>query len=77
MKLEKREITLNETDSLKDMYILEKALCREYGQGEKFAERKETEREFARLQKEAEEDMSLMQERMEKSEKSGGVFSRN
>ena len=30
MKLEKREITLNETDSLKDIYYMEKTLLREY-----------------------------------------------
>ena len=30
MKLEKREITLNESDSLKDLLFFEKALLNEY-----------------------------------------------
>ena len=41
MKLEKREITLNERDSLLDMYFWERSIETEYKQGAKLAERKE------------------------------------
>ena len=45
MKLEKREITLNEFDSLKDVFYGEKSLLLEYARVICKAERKET-REF-------------------------------
>ncbi len=38
MKFEKREITLNETDSLSDMYHFEKALFKAYEEGKNKAE---------------------------------------
>lgn len=75
MKLEKREITLNETDSLKDMFFWEKFLTDEYKEGAKRAERKETESELMRLCEEAKADMEFMQERLQRSEKSS-VFSK-
>ena len=46
MKLEKREITLNERDSLLDMYFCAQALQTEYDKGAKLSERKETEKEI-------------------------------
>ncbi len=49
MKLKKREITLNEADSLKDVFFTEKALCAAYGEGDGFAFRKETANELAAL----------------------------
>ena len=63
MKLEKREITLNEKDSVTDMLYLEKNLLFAYKEGLKSAERKqmegfcrekitETQEELTRLQKE-------------------------
>ena len=42
MKLEKREITLNEKDSLSDIAYMEKALLFEYVEGIARAGRKET-----------------------------------
>jgi len=42
MKIEKREITLNERDTLKDMLFFEKGLLREYASAIEKAERKET-----------------------------------
>ncbi len=42
MKLKKREITLNEADSLKDVFFTENALTRAYEEGDGFAFRKET-----------------------------------
>ncbi len=49
MKLKKREITLNEADSLKDVFYTEKALCEAYGEGGAFAFRKETANELSTL----------------------------
>ena len=62
MKLEKREITLNEADSIKDMYFYEKSLQFRYAQALKFAERKETEGEISRLLRETEKDAALCEE---------------
>ncbi len=42
MKLEKREITLNEIDSVKDVLIMEKTLLREYAFALEQAERRES-----------------------------------
>jgi hypothetical protein len=56
MKLEKREITLNEADSLKDMYYLEKILMQTYEKGRGNIIRKEVCNELEDLIKWAEED---------------------
>jgi hypothetical protein len=71
MKLEKREITLNEYDSLKDAYYLEKTLLREYAEGREVTERKETEGELSRLMREVGEDMEKTYQLMKKSEGKG------
>ena len=55
MKLEKREITLNEADSLKDIYYIEKALLTAYAEGGIFAVRKEVENELELLMAQTEE----------------------
>ncbi len=60
MKLEKREITLNEKDSLKDIYYLETLLLSEYGDKQD-GFRKETENVFERLKKETEEELDLIE----------------
>ncbi len=49
MKLKKREITLNEADSLKDVFFTEKALVAAYGEVDGFAFRKETANELSAL----------------------------
>lgn len=49
MKLEKREITLNEYDSLQDVFYAEKLLLGEYVQALEYAERKETKNELIKL----------------------------
>ena len=49
MKLEKREITLNEKDSLKDIYYFEKTLLQEYEKAAKSVTRKEVKNELNRL----------------------------
>jgi hypothetical protein len=56
MKLEKREITLNEADSLKDIYYIEKTLLQAYADGEIFAVRKEVENELKTLLRQTEEE---------------------
>ncbi len=67
MKLEKREITLNEFDSLKEMFYLEKMLMGEYLACLTRAKRKETRKELLRLMQEVGEDMTLAQDLMKKS----------
>ncbi|MBQ7368196.1 MAG: hypothetical protein IJW60_00615 [Clostridia bacterium] len=49
MKLEKREITLNEFDSLKDVFYAERLLLLEYTRALEKVERKETKNELIKL----------------------------
>ena len=49
MKLEKREITLNERDSLKDIYYFEKQLLSAYEKGAANAARKDVQNELTAL----------------------------
>ena len=67
MKLEKREITLNEFDSLKEMFYLEKMLLNEYLECLCKAERKETRGELLRMMKEVGEDLHFARDLMEGS----------
>lgn len=67
MKLEKREITLNEYDSLKEMFYMEKLLMNEYSECLTKATRRETRKELLRLMCEVGEDMSFVQDLMGKS----------
>ncbi len=61
MKLKKREITLNEVDSVKDAYFLQRAIVREYENSPRFAARKETENVIETLRREgAEEEERLL-----------------
>ncbi len=64
MKLEKREITLNEFDSLKDAFYAEKTLLTEYVHALAKAERKETQGELLRLMQEIGEDMLFVRDLM-------------
>ncbi len=57
MKLEKREITLNEYDSLKDVFCLEKALMLGYIECLSKSVRKEVRGELLRHMTETGEDM--------------------
>ena len=72
MKLEKREITLNERDSLLDMYFFERLLEKEYAFGAKMAERKETERVLAQAETDAHAIAESVYSLVEKSEKTKG-----
>lgn len=69
MKLEKREITLNERDSLKDVYYLEESLCFAYASGKRNNFRKEAVSAFAFLQTQTEEEKKLVEKLLEKSRK--------
>ena len=71
MKLEKREITLNECDSLKDAYYFQKTLLREYAEVREAAQRTETQGELSRLMREVGEDMEKLYQLMKKSEGQG------
>lgn len=61
MKLEKREITLNEADSVTDMLYMEKTLLSTYEKGEKVAERKETKSLCAKKTREIRNEIELLQ----------------
>ncbi len=60
MKLEKREVTLNEYDSLKDVFYLEKLLLGAYGQALEKSVRKEVKGELLRLSKETGEELCFV-----------------
>ncbi|MBQ8323436.1 MAG: hypothetical protein IJX91_05665 [Clostridia bacterium] len=64
MKLEKREITLNEFDSLKDAFYTEKTLMTEYVHAISKTVRKETRNELVDLIKEVAEDMLFVRDLM-------------
>ena len=64
MKLEKREITLNEYDSLRDIFCLERLLFSEYARVLEKQIRKEVKGEVLRLIKETGEEICLMGELM-------------
>lgn len=72
MKLEKREITLNERDSLLDMYFWERSIENEYKQGAKLAERKETELVLSQAAGETAQDVERVLTLLRKSAKNKG-----
>ena len=49
MKLEKREITLNEQDSIKDAFYMQKTILQEYVCALEKVEKKQTRNELSRL----------------------------
>ena len=66
MKLEKREITLNEQDSLRDVLFMGKALLFEYVEGLTKVGRKETRERLLSLLKETAEELFLIKDLLEK-----------
>ena len=64
MKLEKREITLNEFDSLKDVFYLEKNLLCEYANAIEKVERQENRNELLTLMQEAIDDLFFAKDLM-------------
>ena len=67
MKLEKREITLNERDSLKYALLLETTLLKEYSGSAAQAERKETRSILLAHMKETAEEIFLLCDLMERA----------
>jgi len=67
MKLEKREITLNESDSLKDLLFFEKALLNEYVEALEKVKRKETRETLMKLMRETAEELFLAKDLFDKS----------
>ena len=72
MKFEKREITLNEYDSIKDAYYREKILLNEYVHALCDMERKETREKLLQLIRETAEELFFLQDCMEKSAQQNG-----
>ncbi|MBQ8291491.1 MAG: hypothetical protein IJX88_03150 [Clostridia bacterium] len=68
MKLEKREITLNEADSVKDVYQTEKFLLYEYVNALSKVQTKEARSAMMSLIKEVGEDMLFMKELIQRTE---------
>jgi hypothetical protein len=60
MKLEKREISLNETDSLRDAFWVEKMLLYAYVDALATVERRETRKEILRFMQETGEDLCFV-----------------
>ncbi len=67
MRLQKREITLNEADSLQDMFYLEVAMAEKYGRVDGSAFAKETSNELGRLHGETVEEVEMLQKLWRKS----------
>ena len=62
MKLEKREISLNETDSLRDAFAVEKMLLYAYVDALAAVERRETRKEILRFMQETGEDLCFVKD---------------
>lgn len=60
MKLEKREITLNEYDSLSDAYLFEKTLLGAYAESLEIIKRKEIRKTVLDCMRETAEDIFLL-----------------
>lgn len=65
MKLEKREITLNEADSIKDAFYVEKLLLTEYVHALASVQTKSEGHELLRLMQEVQTDMLFLQGMLE------------
>ena len=74
MKLEKREITLNQTDSLTVVFYTEKNLTAHYTYALESVHRKETREQLLKLLKETGEDLYLAQDLMQRSRKEQESF---
>ncbi len=73
MKLKKREITLNEADSLQDVYYMEKILSEGYSEGKNISSRKETLLLLDSLQKEGEKELEFARSLWERSKKESKI----
>ena len=73
MKFEKREITLNEYDSLKDAYYREKTLMNEYVNALFEMDKKQARDEILKLICETAEEIFLLKDLMIKSQNQEGI----
>ena len=71
MRLEKREITLNEQDSLRDLLLLEKSLLNEYVTGITALSRKELRESVLDLIQETAKEVFLVYDLLEKACENG------
>lgn len=71
MRLEKREITLNEQDSIRDLLLLEKSLLNEYVTGITALSRKELRESVLDLIQETAKEVFLTYDLLEKSCENG------
>lgn len=69
MKFEKREITLNECDSLKDVYYFEKSLLSAYEKGAQNVQSKETLGTIKAFMSETQTEIEKIAELIKKSSK--------
>ena len=67
MKLEKREISLNETDSLRDAFCVEKMLLYAYVDALAAVEKKETRKEILRFMQETGEDLCFVKDLLQRA----------
>ncbi len=67
MKLKKREITLNEEDSLQDLLYFEEGLKNAYAENERFSVRKEVFHKMEDLLGQTEKEVALLQGLLRKS----------
>ena len=67
MKLEKREISLNETDSLRDAFGVEKMLLYAYVDALATVERRETRKEILRFIQETGEDLCFVKDLLQRA----------
>ncbi len=72
MKLEKREITLNEYDSLKDAYYREKTLLNEYVCALCDMERKQAREAILQIIRETAEEIFFLQDLMDNAARENG-----
>lgn len=73
MKFEKREITLNECDSIKDMYYTEKILLAQYTEALSKVTRKECKTQLLDAMKKVGEEMLFLKERLSKIQDTVGL----
>lgn len=74
MKLEKREITLNEADGLTDVFFTEKSLASHYVYALESVKRKQTRAVLLSLLKEVGEDLYLTRDLMKKALEAQSLF---
>ena len=74
MKLEKREITLNEADALTDLFFTEKSLASHYVFALESAKKKQTRQALLHLLKEVGEDLYFVKDLMKKALEEQALF---